>query len=290
MAGSFSCRRAPESEPARRNLRPPVWRISIVAASAESGCDPSVSCIDRRSRSYTAPVSEIDDLALVVAAAADANFRITAERHHVSQSTVSRAVARVEKAVGGAIFVRDGRRVTLAPKAAGLIDELRGIVDSWARLTAGPGTTPAPQLTVFCTVTASQSIVPGMLQSFRRTHGDVALHLRTGPASAAIDAVADGTVDAAIALLPERLPRPLVSLEIAPAPLIAVAAQHVHDWTSARILLPRAGLVHAAALRWCNTSLVRGTWTVEETDGHEEVVALAALGSGIGIVPQLVVM
>ena len=231
----------------------------------------------------------LDDLVITLAAAETGHFGSVAVANHVSQSTVSRAVSRVEAALGRKLFVREGRTVRVNPEAADALTQLRTVADTWLGLRTTDESATRSPLSLFCTVTASQSIVPALLADFRRAHPSVVLQLRTGPASAAVDAVTEGSADAAIALLPLRLPRPLVSLDIAPAPLIAVAAQHQHDWSGAAIILPRHGLVRSAALRWCRRALPAGSWTVEDADGHEEVVALAALGSGIGIVPQLVV-
>ena len=81
--------------------------------------------------------------------------------------------------------------------------------------------------------------------------------------------------------------RGLWAAEVATTPLIAVGALDIRGWADQPIILPRQGLTRDLADRWRKRAL--GPHEVQETDSHEEVVALAALGSGIGIVPKLVV-
>ena len=228
----------------------------------------------------------IADLAVVVAAADVQNLGAVARTRHVSQSTVSRSVQRIESELGRALFIREGRSVHLANEAIPVVDEIRDIVDRWREL-AGTGAAADETLSIYCTVTASQTIVPELLASFRRLYPSMRLRLQTGPASAAIDAVLDGSVDAAIAPRPKGLPKTLWAAEVATTPLIAVCSPDNRMWADQQIILPKQGLTRELAERWCRRSLP--SFEVQETDSHEEVVALAALGSGIGIVPRLVV-
>lgn len=230
---------------------------------------------------------DLDDLRLLLDTADQQNLGAVARTRHVSQSTVSRAVQRVELALGQPVFDRVGKSVRLRPDSATVIDEVRVIVDRWTLLVARPASTRVP-LSLFCTVTASQAVVPALLASFRRSHPDVELSLRTGPASDAVKAVLDGTVDVAVAALPARLPAALVAQQLTSSPLIAVAASDVRGWAGAQLILPRTGVTRDLVDVWRRKALPADI-AVQETDSHEEVIALAALGSGIGIVPRLVV-
>ena len=231
-------------------------------------------------------MSSLEDLALVIAAADEPNFGAVAHREHVSQSTVSRAVQRVEAALGIELFERTPRSVQLRADATPLIDGLRTIVATWEGLRAS--TAEPRMLRIFCTVTASQTFAADLLARFRRAHPDVEVGLRTGPASDALEAARSGAVDAAIAPLPGRLPAGMASVTLTSTPLIAITARTASappaGWNGARVVLPRTGLTRELADRWRRGLAV----IVQEADSHEEVVALTALGSGIGIVPALV--
>lgn len=231
---------------------------------------------------------ELDDLRLTVAAADQQNFGAVARDLHVSQSTVSRAVQRVEAALGTEVFQREGRSVRLAPGSATVVDGLRHVLESWDRLVAAARPSTITELSVFCTVTASQLIAPPLFERFRWTRPDVHVDLRTGPAGAAIPAVLDGSVDTAIAPLPSRLPAGLIAVPLATTPFVAVATRDVRSIVGQPVLLARQGLLRDLTERWVKRHLEAGT-VIREAESNEEVLALAAMGSGVALIPRLVV-
>ncbi len=231
---------------------------------------------------------ELEDLRLTVAAADRSNFGAVARDSHVSQSTVSRAVQRVETAIGRELFRREGRTVTPAPESDVFVEALRALVDDWDALTKRARSTEVTELSVFCTVTASQLIAPSLFERFRRARPDVHVDLRTGPAGAAIPAVRDGSVDTAIAPLPTRLPAGLVAVPMQTTPFVAVATSDVRSITGQPVLLSRQGLLRELSERWVRRHLGNDT-EIREAETNEEVLALAAMGSGVALIPRLVV-
>lgn len=231
---------------------------------------------------------EIEDLRLTVAAVDSANFGSTARDLHVSQSTVSRAVQRTEAALGRPLFVREGRTVRPLPDAESTVDELRALIDAWDELATRARSAPNRELSVFCTVTASQLIAPPLFERFRRARPDVHVELRTGSASAAIPSVRDGATDTAIAPLPNRLPAGLVAVPLQTTPFVAVATRDIKALAGHPVLLSRQGLLRELTERWVRRHL-GATTEIREAETNEEVLALAAMGSGVALVPQLVV-
>ncbi len=231
---------------------------------------------------------ELEDIRLTIAARNRPSFGVVARDLHVSQSTVSRAVQRVEQAVGRPLFVREARSVRAAPDAADVFDSLQQLVDDWDQVIIRARTNEASQLSVFCTVTASQLIAPPLFARFRRARPDVQVDLRTGSAGAALPAVLDGSVDVAIAPLPARLPAGLVSHPLLTTPMVAVATPDVKNFAGHTLLLSRQGLLREVSERWVRRHL--GTDVeIREAETNEEVLALAAMGSGVAVVPKLVV-
>lgn len=231
---------------------------------------------------------ELDDVRLVVAARHRPSFGVVARDMHVSQSTVSRAVQRVEQAVERELFVREARSVRAAPDAADVFDALQQLIDDWDRVIISARTAQASSLTVFCTVTASQLIAPPLFARFRRSRPDVQVDLRTGSAGAAIPAVLDGSVDVTIAPLPRRLPSGLVSAPLITTPMIAVSTPDVKGLHGHPIVLSRQGLLRELSERWARRHVGPGI-DIREAETNEEVLALAAMGAGVAIVPKLVV-
>jgi LysR family transcriptional regulator, positive regulator for ilvC len=231
---------------------------------------------------------ELEDLRLTIAAADLSNFGAVARNLHVSQSTVSRAVQRVEASVGRPLFAREGRTVRLLPEAGLMIDPIRQLVEDWDRLVSTARTAERKELTVFCTVTASQLIAPPLFERFRRARPDVHVDLRTGSASSALPAVLEGSVDVAIAPLPDSLPRGLVAVARERTPFVAVAVRDIRTLTDQTLLLSRQGLLRELSERWVRRNLGSDV-PVREAETNEEVLALAAMGSGVAIIPKLVV-
>jgi LysR family transcriptional regulator, positive regulator for ilvC len=59
-------------------------------------------------------------------------------------------------------------------------------------------------------------------------------------------------------------------------------------WRGVRLVLPQSGLTRSLVNDWIRKFLPVNH-TITEASTHEEVLALSSLGSGVGIVPQLVV-
>jgi LysR family transcriptional regulator, positive regulator for ilvC len=234
-------------------------------------------------------VPSLDDIALTVAAAELGNFGAVARTHNVSQSTVSRAVQRVE-AEAGPLFARSGRSVeTLAtPAARATLTDLQAMLACWEQIHTRSDNHDHldMRLSIFCTVTASQTIAPELLGRFRTAHPGVELDLRTGPASQALEAAQRGDVDAAIAPLPRRPPAGMAFIHLHTTEFVAISSGD-SSWVDAKIIVPRSGLTRSLVDTWCRASL-DGAWTVQETDTHEEAVALATVGFGTALVPKLV--
>jgi DNA-binding transcriptional LysR family regulator len=71
----------------------------------------------------------LDLLRSFVAVAQTKSFSRAAERLHLSQSTVSQQIRRLEDLVGKLLFERDTRTVTLTPDGAALQNDAPRILD-----------------------------------------------------------------------------------------------------------------------------------------------------------------
>jgi LysR family transcriptional regulator, positive regulator for ilvC len=103
-----------------------------------------------------------------------------------------------------------------------------------------------------------------------------------------LPAVIDDVVDVAIAPLPDSLPRGLVAVARERTPFVAVAVRDIRTLTDQTLLLSRQGLLRELSERWVRRNLGNDV-KVREAETNEEVLALAAMGSGVAIIPKLVV-
>jgi LysR family positive regulator for ilvC len=231
-----------------------------------------------------------DDLRAFVTLSETLHFGRAARARHLSPSGLSRTLQRLEHETGVRLFERDPVRLTEA--GATFLDHANQVLRGWDatehRLRSGP---LAGSLRIYCTVTAAQSFVPDLLARFRSAYPDVRLHLATGYAADALDRLRAGTVDVAVAPLPDRLPDGIVATYVTKTPLRFVRASDAAgarvDWRTTPVVLPSGGLVRLHAERWFQE---RGIVPVlqSEVEGHEAVLTLVALGVGVGVVPLLV--
>lgn len=220
---------------------------------------------------------------------------------HVSPSTLSRTITRLESELGVRLFDRDRRGVTLTPDGVRFQQFAGAVLGAWDDYAAG-GHVAGPlvgTLSLFCTVTASQTILPDVLARFRAAYPGVHLDLETGYATEAVSKLEDGSVDITVAALPPRVPRHLLTRTIATTPLVLVAPsgkgkgavrvprQPSAAWSRIPFVLPTTGLARSLIDRWFRRLRVHPTISAEAT-GHEAVLSLVSLGCGVGVVPELV--
>ncbi len=152
---------------------------------------------------------DLRDLKTFLHLAESRHFGRSARAMHVSPSTLSRQIQRLEEDLGQPLFVRDNRTVTLTEAGEELrvfaqqtllqYQQLRHTLDQQGPSLSG-------ELHIFCSVTAAYSHLPPILDRFRAEHPSVEIKLTTGDAADAMDKVVTGEADLAIAGKPETLP------------------------------------------------------------------------------------
>src|SRR5687768_1250438 len=152
------------------------------------------------------------ELSLFLHLAKTLNFARTSEACHVTPSSLSRVIQRLEEEVGAPLFERDNRHVSLT--AAGqafreFADETR---NSWLALKerlAQAERVLTGEISLFCSVTASYSFLYDLLNRFRQQHPGIEIKLHTGDTALTLDRVLGEQEDIGIAALPENVPSSL---------------------------------------------------------------------------------
>ena len=243
-------------------------------------------------------MKSLDELQLFDHLARTRHFGRTSAECHVSQPTLSRRIRNLERELGVRLFDRDRRQVALTAEgirfhamASEMLAIWEGYRDAGIDQSEVTGT-----VSVFCTVTAAQSIVPDLLARFRAAHPGVNLALETGYAAEALEKLDDGAVDVTVAPLPPRPPKHLISRTIGRTPLVLVASRDLSltlprrpsaVWSRVPFVLPTSGLVRTLVDQWFRHLRVRPNIAAEAA-GHEAILSLVTLGCGIGVVPELV--
>lgn len=246
---------------------------------------------------------DLEHLRLFLHLSETLHFGRTSRERFVSPPTLTRAIQRLEEECKKPLFVRDRRFVELTPAGREFKafaretlqrwEELRGSLGEEARVLRG-------ELRLFCSVTASYTVLPEVLPRFRKRHPHVLVRLTTGDANEALDRVATGTTDVAIGALPDGLSENMETREIVRTPLVAIIARTATDlpvrrlergdpdaWRQIPMIYPAGGILRQRSDAWFAKLGIapRLNGTVA---GHEAILSMVSLGLGAGIIPKIV--
>lgn len=231
------------------------------------------------------------------------NFSKTSEQMYVSASTLTRVIQRLEQELGVELFLRDKRSVELTKAGVRFQQFVQLWLAEWHQLQIDLQLTSAElsgEISLYCTVTASYSHLPAILDRFRLMCPKAELKLTTGDASSAIEKVRLGEVDIALAAHPAHLPANLAFCSISKLPVALIAptipckvndllAQPAVDWNSIPLIMPEHGPARERFDTWLKEMLITPN-IVAKVDGHEAMVSMTALGTGVSLVADAVVI
>ena len=231
------------------------------------------------------------------------HFGKTAQTFHISPSTLSRAIQRIEQEVGSELLLRDNRSVALTDAGKKFNQYAQQQCKQWQLFKHSLNETQQAltgKLSIYCSVTAAYSHLPPLLERFRQQHPLVEIMLTTGDASDALEQVQNKSVDFAIAANPENLPRSVYFHYLASIPLVVIVPtmicsvqqqlqQRVFSWSDMPIILPEHGPARKRFELWYRKKQQGKANIYATVSGHEALVSMVALGCGVGIVPQVVV-
>lgn len=242
-----------------------------------------------------------EDFRLFLHLAETLHFARSAKALHMSPSALTRAVQRLEQELGQALFQRTKRSVALTRAGEIFRDHARAQLASHARLLealAAETLAPTGELRIACTVTACHSILPKLLARCRARYPGIHLQLSTSDAVRCMQSLENDEVDVAVVPEPDQPPGELRFVRlahtelsfIAPASdesLATRAKQGGAHWNGLPVILPRRGLERERIDAWLEPQAARPE-VYAEVDGNEAILAMVALGCGVGIVPELV--
>lgn len=243
------------------------------------------------------------DLKLFLHLTESSHFGRTAKAMHVSPSTLSRQIQRLEESLGQPLFLRDNRTVQLTDAGVKIKAFAQQTLSHYQQLCcvlSQQGTSLSGELRLYCSVTAAYSHLPALLDRFRAQHPLVEIKLTTGDAADAINKVQSNETDLGITGHPENLPTTVGFTQIGEIPMIliapatpcsvriqATAAQP--DWRNIPFILPEHGPSRKYIDAWLRSQQITHPLIYATVSGHEAIVSMVALGCGIALVPQVVV-
>jgi LysR family positive regulator for ilvC len=238
------------------------------------------------------------------------HFGKTSEAMHVSPSTLSRVVQRLEEEVGATLFDRDNRSVTLTAEGRVFLSYAEQSLQSWASLQQAmqtPEVEARGSISLFCSVTAVHGVLSPVLAALRQQYPNIELQLHTGDQAEAVERVAEGQMDVAIAVRPPQLSKRLnfdvltysplqfiapsipcaVREQVAGVNEAGLSTQSAGWWSALPFILQERGLVRDRSVAWLKGYGVKPNISAQ-VSGNEAIVSMVSLGLGVAVVPRLV--
>ncbi|MDX2469249.1 MAG: LysR substrate-binding domain-containing protein [SAR324 cluster bacterium] len=232
-----------------------------------------------------------EELKIFLHLAQSLSFHKSAAECFVSPSTLSRVVQRMEEELSCSLFERDNKKVALTSEGSRFVDYARDSLAKWSEVKtdlAFSAQVIQGSLSLFCSATAAYSILPSLLKSFRTCYPEVEIDLEVGSRHLALekskhkDLVVASFKDSAEV---EKIP-------LATTEIVFVRGKNLVDPFAKgagefSLILTKKGIAGEQALNWLEAQGVRPA-TIQEATSNEAVLALVALGCGVGVMPKLV--
>lgn len=241
---------------------------------------------------------DIRELNLFLHLAGTLHYGQTSRACNITRSGLTRTIQRMEQDVGKQLFLRDNRSVSLT-RAGDLFKEYASDIIRRHRklqIQMAAEHNLTGDLSLYCSVTAILSILPGIIMRFRHTYPEIHLNLQTGDAALALPRLENRDADITIAALPDSLPKQIVFLKMLETPLIFIAPKDqgelgpflsLSNWSKIPIIMPKQGLSRKRCEHWFARKKVSPI-IYSYVAGNEAMIAMVAMGCGIGVVPRLV--
>ena len=238
-------------------------------------------------------------LAHFVAIAEAGSMALAARRLHVSQPALSRQIRELERLLGVQLFDRIGRRIALSADGAEMLARSRRLLaeaESLRARGAALGGGKGGVLRVGATPQFLEAAMPQVLTLYRRRHPEVEIRLFEGGGDRLMRGVEHGEFHIGIPTL--NVVAPLQGVLLYPLRVLAVMSRR-HPLASRRVLsvaelkdeplLILGSEFHTRQLFEAACSAAGAEPRVLlESRSPQSVIALAAAGHGVAIVPSVV--
>ena len=231
------------------------------------------------------------------------HFGRASARANISTSAMSRTIRQLEAELGTVLFDRDNRTVALTPKGRTFQRYARDAVQQWEQIRfdlTDPAEQLAGEIRLYCSVTASHSILVDLLNRFRPAHPGVEIMLQTGDPEHAIERIVALEEELAIAARPESLPSGVLFKPMSESPLVfvgpnesaeltnaLVAPDTTPDWNDIPMILAAGGIARRRVDAWFGSQDITPQ-IYAQVAGNEAIVSMVSLGLGVGVVPKIV--
>lgn len=244
----------------------------------------------------------IRDLKLFLHLCETCHFGMTANAMHVSPSTLSRQIQRLEEYFGHPLFIRDNRQVQITQMGEKVKRFAQQVINQHQQLMQElelSNQQLVGELRLFCSVTAAYSHLPEILDQFRIHYPLIEIKLSTGDAADAVTKIQLNDADVAIAGKPKQLPSGIEFLKFGEIEMVLLIPklnssfsdklhQKIPDWDNIPFILPDHGPSRQRIDLWFKQQKITSPKIYATVAGHEAIVSMVALGCGVALLPKVV--
>jgi LysR family carnitine catabolism transcriptional activator len=242
----------------------------------------------------------IPELEAVLLVAETLNFRMAAERAHISQPALSRRVLAAEQKLNAKLFDRDKHRVALThagaelvPIARRMLSEFRDSLSDLSEFIAGR----RGCVNIWALPSVAAALLPATAQEFQKFHPQVRLIIHAVSARQVTQAVSEGSADIGISIEVSDQPPDVEFTPLLKENFVLIcpvgdplARRKRVDW---RVFAGRPFVASgsASSIRQVTDKILAASGGMPEanyvSDNISVVGAMVAAGVGIAAVPQL---
>ena len=238
-----------------------------------------------------------------LALAESLHFGRASDACHISISALSRNIRQLEDALEVKLFNRDNRSVELTEEGEKFLKYAREAISQWQIIQNEIGENSDSlqgEISLYCSVTASYSILFELLKRFRSDYPGIEIKLHTGDPEHAIARIIAGNEEISIAAHPRTLPRGVEFKPITVSPLVFIAPieglnpevptttpSSDQAWASVPMVLSETGIARNRVDAWFRDMDIKPR-IYAQVEGYEAIVSMVSLGLGIGVVPKIV--
>jgi LysR family positive regulator for ilvC len=228
------------------------------------------------------------------------HFGKTADKLNMSPSALSRVISRLEEETNTILLDRNNRQVLLTEQGKIFKKYAQEMLDKRKELDerlGDVGDEIEGTLHAYASVTACYTILPDFIKKLTTRYPKIHFSVETGDPAGAVSAVKENRAMIAVAAIPESGLSLMETKAVVKTPLVYAASKNgpytglqgspQDILSSVPLVLPKTGLARIRFDKWIKSRNVKPT-IAAETEGNEAVLALAASGLGIGLVPQIV--
>ncbi len=242
---------------------------------------------------------DLDDFRYFEELARTLHFARTARTLGMSPSALTRRIKALEEELGRELLIRDHREVRLTEAGQRFRLFAKGQLQHWEQLQndlRGDSLAPVGELKIACTVTACHTLLPSLLSDFRSRYSKITLRLITQDAARSLTQLETSEIDLAVIPTDQSLSSGLVNIDIARTELSFIApadsplvesSKHKSALNELPFVASLSGLEQTRLSSWFRKNHLDPP-IVAEVRGNEGLIAMVALGSGVALVPRLV--